>query len=185
MFMRNGMKATEEMRKVRFPIADRIKLIPVEAVASFKYALLFSLLFLVLSGLQGGGYSLEKLLNPGIQNSLLFMLIYLGSVSLTPALLPFLPGKAFAMRGAWAGLIFTVLIFIIPRLSKGSTIDVLEVSGWMLIGMAVFSFLGMMFTGASTYTSLSGVKKEMRFAVPAQIITVIAGFGIWITGLIV
>jgi hypothetical protein len=31
------------------------------------------------------------------------------------------------------------------------------------------SFLAMNFTGASTYTSLAGVKKEMRVAVPVQV----------------
>jgi hypothetical protein len=31
------------------------------------------------------------------------------------------------------------------------------------------SFLAMNFTGASTFTSLAGVKKEMRIAVPMQI----------------
>lgn len=38
------------------------------------------------------------------------------------------------------------------------------------------SFLAMNFTGSTTYTSLSGVVKEMRIAVPAQIIS--AGLGI-------
>jgi acetyl-CoA decarbonylase/synthase complex subunit gamma len=40
----------------------------------------------------------------------------------------------------------------------------------------------MNFTGASTYTSLSGVKKEMRVAVPLQIIVAILGMGMWIAG---
>jgi len=40
----------------------------------------------------------------------------------------------------------------------------------------------MNFTGASTYTSLSGVKREMRIAVPAQIICAVAGIGLWLAG---
>jgi len=42
----------------------------------------------------------------------------------------------------------------------------------------------MNFTGASTYTSLSGVKKEMRFALPLEITAGILGLMVWITSLI-
>jgi len=38
----------------------------------------------------------------------------------------------------------------------------------------------MNFTGASTYTSLSGVKREMRTALPLQIGAGIAGLGHWL-----
>jgi len=46
---------------------------------------------------------------------------------------------------------------------------------WLLLIPALASFLGMEFTGASTYTSLSGVKKEMRLAVPLQIAAALCG----------
>jgi len=38
----------------------------------------------------------------------------------------------------------------------------------------------MNFTGASTYTSLSGVKKEMRWAVPLEIVGGVAGLTLWV-----
>jgi hypothetical protein len=41
------------------------------------------------------------------------------------------------------------------------------------------------FTGASTYTSLSGVLLEMRFAVVAQITGAGVGLGLWVVGLFV
>ena len=41
--------------------------------------------------------------------------------------------------------------------------------GWLSFSVAISSFLAMNFTGASTYTSLSGVRKEMRIFVPIQI----------------
>jgi acetyl-CoA decarbonylase/synthase complex subunit gamma len=37
----------------------------------------------------------------------------------------------------------------------------------------------MNFTGASTYTSLSGVKKEMRWALPLEIAAGMIGLGLW------
>jgi hypothetical protein len=44
----------------------------------------------------------------------------------------------------------------------------------------VAAYLGMNFTGASTYTSLSGVKKEMRWAVPFEIAGAVVGLGLWL-----
>ena len=38
----------------------------------------------------------------------------------------------------------------------------------------------MNFTGASPYTSLSGVKKEMRWALPLQVGAGVLGLGLWI-----
>jgi acetyl-CoA decarbonylase/synthase complex subunit gamma len=38
----------------------------------------------------------------------------------------------------------------------------------------------MNFTGASTYTSLSGVRKEMRWALPFQIGAGVVGLFLWI-----
>jgi acetyl-CoA decarbonylase/synthase complex subunit gamma len=46
---------------------------------------------------------------------------------------------------------------------------------------AIAAFTAMNFTGSTTYTSLSGVKKEMRFAVPAQIIVAVLGLSLWVT----
>ena len=38
----------------------------------------------------------------------------------------------------------------------------IEALAWMLIIPAISSYLAMNFTGASTYTSLSGVKKDIN-----------------------
>ena len=57
----------------------------------------------------------------------------------------------------------------------------------LLIGLALIflvpaisAYLAMNFTGASTYTSLSGVKKEMKWAVPMEISAGIIGLGLWL-----
>jgi acetyl-CoA decarbonylase/synthase complex subunit gamma len=52
----------------------------------------------------------------------------------------------------------------------------LEMAAWFFVVTGVSAFLAMDFTGASTYTSLSGVKREMKWAVPFEIGAV--GFGI-------
>jgi hypothetical protein len=47
---------------------------------------------------------------------------------------------------------------------------------------AVSSFVAMNFTGSSTYTSLSGVIKEMKFAIPLQITLSVSGIALFIIG---
>lgn len=43
------------------------------------------------------------------------------------------------------------------------------------VNLSIASFLTMNFTGSSTYTSLSGVKKEMKWAIPFQVTALIIG----------
>jgi len=49
---------------------------------------------------------------------------------------------------------------------------------------AMSAYLAMNFTGASTFTSLSGVRKEMRFALPLEIGGTAAGLALWITAVL-
>ena len=80
------------------------------------------------------------------------------------------------MKGLFAGLI----VFLVALTAGFVAGRPLEIVSWALIYAAVASFYVMNFTGASTYTSLSGVKKEMRVAVPLQIAAAAVGFVLWI-----
>jgi acetyl-CoA decarbonylase/synthase complex subunit gamma len=55
-----------------------------------------------------------------------------------------------------------------------------ETIAWLLLVPAITAYLAMNFTGASTFTSLSGVKKEMRWALPLEIGTGLTGFILWL-----
>jgi len=55
----------------------------------------------------------------------------------------------------------------------------MEMIAWLLLIPALSAYLGMNFTGASSYTSLSGVKKEMRVALPLQIAAAALGLVLW------
>lgn len=57
--------------------------------------------------------------------------------------------------------------------------------GWGLVILSVSAYLGMNFTGASTYTSLSGVKKEMRWSLPLQIGSGVIGLVLWVVSMLV
>ena len=92
-------------------------------------------------------------------------LAYFAGIVITPVFLPYIPARRFSLKWFYAG----ALVFLILLLLNISGRNVIEILSWFLIITAISSFLAMNFTGSSTYTSLSGVKKEMKISVPIQI----------------
>ncbi len=103
-FLDAGMKAEPEMRRVRFDLRDRAVLIPVELVMGAKYALLLAAAILLLSGLGLDGYSLARVRATGLPGAGLILGSFLCAAVLGPMLLPWLPGRAFSIKGAALGL---------------------------------------------------------------------------------
>jgi len=99
---------------------------------------------------------------------------YLAGIVIAPLLLPVIPIRAFSLKGAFWGLVVFVFInmlfevYLIERIATG------------LISLAVASFVTMNFTGSSTYTSLSGVKREMKWAIPFQVVFASVGLILFI-----
>lgn len=177
-FIDSGYKASPGMRQARFNMLDRLKVIPVEVVQGFKYAVLLSMVFFLLSGFTSAGYSVAQLLSSGFIAVICIMLAFISGTILTPLLLPFIPGRAFSLKGFNIIIPIFVLIFYVS--TSFQELHLVEKAAWFLLMTSISSFFAMNFTGASTYTSLSGVKKEMRFAVPLQIIGFLVGFILWI-----
>ncbi|MEW6720605.1 MAG: mercury methylation corrinoid protein HgcA [Thermodesulfobacteriota bacterium] len=184
-FLDAGMKATPGMRRVRFGLRDRIVLIPVELVTGAKYALLLSAVFLLLGGLGAGGYSLAGIRTTGVEGAALVLGAFLGGGILGPILLPWLPGRAFSVKGAVLGLVFAAGPGIYSLLGNGLATSWLHAATWLALAPALTSFVVMNFTGASTFTSLSGVQREMRYALPMQAAFAVIGLGFWLSGLFV
>ena len=65
-------------------------------------------------------------------------------------------------------------------LAGGVTGGVLETISWIFLYASMTSFIVMNFTGSTTFTSLSGVRKEMKLALPLQIASAIVGAGLWV-----
>ncbi|NIM14172.1 MAG: acetyl-CoA synthase subunit gamma [Candidatus Aminicenantes bacterium] len=175
-FLESGMKVTPEMRRVTFSVYDRLKVIPVEVTTGAGILLIIMAVFFLLSGLNRSGYSFQW--DVGIASVLNLVMAYVAGTILGPLLLPWLPGRSFSLKGAEIGII----AFIVSYFSNLAGTHIVQIAAWLLLIGALSSFLTMNFTGASTYTSLSGVKKEMRAAVPLQIVAAVIGIGLWITG---
>ena len=118
------------------------------------------------------------MLNTGMLSILALMTAYIAGTILSPLLLPILATPAFAAKGTLVMiLIYPIMYQIFPEFQA---ISLVEKISWFFIMAPISSFFAMNFTGASTFTSLSGVKKEMKYAVPLQIISFVFGFVLWV-----
>lgn len=163
-FLNNGYKATREMRTATFTFADRLILIPVEFILDLKYLASLIVLLLLLSGISQSGYSITKIMPNSLAIILNSLMAYTAGTVVAPLLLPYLPFRSFSMKGLTVGLLaFTFMLY-----SK-TTGNWLQSLAWLFVYSALPAFMTMNFTGTSNYTSLSGVLKEMKVAVPLQI----------------
>jgi acetyl-CoA decarbonylase/synthase complex subunit gamma len=181
-YLDGGRKATDEMRRVRFGVWDRMVLIPMELVMNGKYVLLAAMLLFILAGVSGAGYSTSLAMKIGLPSGLVLLAGYAAGGVLGSILLPWLPGRAFSVKGVWVGALMLLVLGVftpVLELISGSWFTVVS---WVLVIPAITSFMVMNLTGISTYTSLSGVRKEMAFAVPLQLLASIIGIGLWIAG---
>ncbi len=164
-FLDSGFKATEEMRSVKFTMWDRLVLTPIELVAAAKFSLVvFGILFLL---------NLFATRPFGFADFIAYAGTVVTGTVLTPLLLPVIPGRAFSWKGWLLGLIWALGFiwysgwFVLESL--------LLAIGYLLVLPSFSAYLAMNFTGSSTYTSFSGVIKEMKIAVPLIAISLIVG----------
>lgn len=173
-FLRQGMKADAEMRTVRFRLADRLAVVPVELILAAKYALLVAAAFAVVAGWRSDGRTWNALQEGAIAAaSVLGGYVFVGIA--VPGLLPWLPGRAFSIKGTFAGLLAWLVHWALGPYARA-----IDLAAWLILLCVMAAFMGLNFTGASTYTSLSGVKKETRIAIPVLAVGLIAAFGLWI-----
>ncbi len=173
-FLRNGMKADAEMRRVRFGLFDRLAVAPVELMQGVRYALVAAAVFAVLAGWRSGSWSWSTFRTEGAIAALSILGGFLFAGTVVPALLPWLPGRAFAIKGAFGGLLAWLLLWVMGVYSRP-----VDLVAWLLLYCAMSAFLGLHYTGASTYTSLSGVKKETRVGIPAIAAGLAAALVVW------
>ena len=171
-YVSDGYRAGREMRKISFGLVERIKLIPNDFIYGKNYLLIaFAVVFLV-SLLGGEGNLFNVRIINGLKAILNIFLAYFSGIIITPLLLPYLPGHRFSFKGFISGLAVALILFFVTAFMGQ---NLFEKISWFLIIPAISSFMAMNFTGSSTYTSLSGVKKEMKTAMPLQIIFCVSG----------
>jgi hypothetical protein len=157
-------EATPEMRRVRFDLSDRFILIPVELVGVLLPMLIVTILLFFISGPMSAAGALVA---------------FLAGTALYPVLLPWLPTRDFSFKGLLLGGI-VALPFVLVKLLVDSEAELLYRVGRALVYplamMPVTAFLTLNFTGSSTFTSRTGVRREIFSYVP--VMAVMLGTGI-------
>ena len=164
-FISSGYKATQEMRTVNFMFWDRLALTPVELVEALKKSLLvFGVLFLL---------NLIAKRPFGVYDFTIYIGAVLAGTVITPGLLPLIPGRAFSWKGWLTGLCWTAFaVWLFGWFASGYR---LLAAGYILLLPSLSAYIAMNFTGCSTYTSPSGVLKEMKIALPFIIGSAVIG----------
>lgn len=157
-YLDNGMVTTPEMRQLTFTLYERLVLIPVELVTSLKSVGIIGAVSLLLMSVIGTPAA-------AVAVFIAYLGAWLTGVAMGPLLLPWLPGRSFAVKGAAVGLLWSMIFY---WLAGGSSWNVAVTAAVFLALPAVSAFYTLNFTGCSTYTSRSGVKKEMRIALPTM-----------------
>ena len=175
-FLTNGRKAEATMRQLTFAMAERAVLIPVELSLIVKPSLAVLLAVFVLSGIGPDIFSVSAAWFRGLNGAAAYLLGILAGAVAVPILLPWLPMRQFYVKGILTGLIGGIYII----LSRGAEISLLESITLFLVTTTVSSYAAMNFTGATPFTSPSGVEKEMRQAIPIQAVAIVAAVIIWV-----
>lgn len=155
--------ATPAMRQVEFPLMDRLVLVPVEFVHVALPMLIVAAALWFLAGPVAALAAVSSVLA--------------GTV-LIPALLPYIPTQDFSTKGLILGVVvalpFAWSFGTNPHLPVWA--DAAGAAAALLIIPAVIAYIALNFTGATTFTSRTGVKKEIFRYVP--VMAAMAGTGV-------
>ncbi len=163
-FLNNNYNKTDEMKRVHFNLIDRLVVIPVELVQTIKPALIIFGIILILNVIRFNKFSFTFLMD-----YIPFLGAILIGVVIIPIFLPIIPFRSFSLKGFLLSLIWAIVIGLLLKYSYiGLIINILLIT-------PITSFLSLNFTGATTFTSISGVKKEVKIATPLFIISISAG----------
>jgi hypothetical protein len=155
--------ATPDMRRVRFPLKDRLVLTPIEFVHAAPITFGAALVLYLLAG------------PPAALAA--FTAVLVGTV-LFPALLPVIPTHDFSTKGLILGGVVALPFAVsIPSAFAFTPWATLLAAVAVLLMMAVVtSYLALNFTGCTPFTSRTGVKKEIFSYVP--VMAALGGTGI-------
>ena len=163
-FIADDMKATPQMRRVRFTMWDRFVLTPMEWVPALKKLIPVALLLFIMAGLTRTGILFSPALNFFAFAGTALAVAVLTGTLIGPLLLPFVPFRSFSLKGAVLGLLYPLVALLWFRSSFAGNPFLFSVS--CVAVPALSSYLLLLFTGSTTITGMSGVQKELRIAMP-------------------
>ncbi len=174
-YLDNGSRCDESARQVTFSLRERLELIPVEFYQLGKTLLWLIPLLYLISGIGPDLYSLGRAVQRGTTLLSAIGVGLFGGLIVVPTLLPWLPGRLFAVKGALTGLVGGGLLLF----GSPGSIAALDQAAFLLFAAVTSSYCAMNFTGSTPYTSPSGVEWEMKRAIPLQLLAVAVTLVLW------
>jgi hypothetical protein len=175
-FLASGLKSEPYMRAVTFSARDRFILIPVELAQLPKPSLWILVAAFVISGIGTSVFSFSAAWLRGSVLAIAYAAGILAGAIATPVLLPWVPGRSFALKGAILGVLSGAVVVALFR----GELQVVSALALVLCTTATSSYLAMNFTGSTPFTSPSGVEKEMRKAIPLQAAALLLAVAAWV-----
>ena len=166
-------KVTAEARRVKFSLWDRLTLVPVELVQVILPMLILSVVLFFTLGL------LPALALAGS---------FIAGTVLFPTLLPWLPTKNFSTKGfILGGLVASLfgLVHMLGSLDRPLVYILVSTLAYVILLPPITAFLSLNFTGATTFTSRSGVRKEINTFFPLMVWTAGGGLILFIASIII
>ncbi len=174
-FLENPCRPDDAMRRVTFNMAERLVLSPVELSLALKPSLIILIVMWVLSGIGPWFFSVDAAWSRWQLFAPVFIAGLLSGTVITPALMPWLPFRAFYLKGIIASLPAAGLI-----VWQHNNISLPELLALVFACISVSSYGSMNFTGATPFVSPSGVEKEMRQAIPVQLFFSLTSVSLWL-----
>lgn len=164
--------ATEDMRRVTFNLGERSVLVLVEATHWLIPAVLVCFL-------------LNLFVGPMIPLAL-FMVIFAG-VILFPIFLPWIPTRDFTSKGLILGILVSLPFALSEYDSRAGSSIWLPLSysaAYVLLMSPGVAYLSLGFTGSSTFTSRTGVRREIFTYIPILAAMFLTGFALAVAMLV-
>ncbi len=173
-YLDNKTQAAGDMRRVKFPLGQRLLVALVEVYGARKFMLWALLACMLLAALGPGGFSLQGTVLSGLGAWGVVWTGFISGVFLVPVFLRHLYFRAFAAKGLLAGALTG---FVLAVAVPGGFLQGLAATAAC---MAFTSWFAMHYTGSTTFTSLSGVDREMRRYMPVQGALILVAAGLWL-----
>ncbi|MDH4261443.1 MAG: mercury methylation corrinoid protein HgcA [Spirochaetia bacterium] len=166
----NERQTSKKMRSSSFKILDRLVLTPMEINPAMKYFVYYAFAIFIFMGLQRNGIIFKNALYDGLPFYLAGIVAIFTGAFVTPLLLPFIPFRAFSVKGGMAGIMATMILYSTTNMFKNNIFLTLFLYTFLPM---MSSFIALQFTGSTTFTNPSGVKKEHKYAIPVYITGVV------------
>lgn len=154
------------MREVKFPFLDRLVLTPMELVPAFKTYLVFAFAMFLFFGTDWYGIQFKKGWDGAYPYISLGMLSVFAGAFLAPLFICEIPFRSFAIKGWLAGMAVMLVFLTLSGILK---LDKASLTAAFIFFPLASSYLALQFTGSTVFTGMSGVKKELKYALPIYV----------------